>query len=446
MQVKKTLTGYGTNKKIAFDIDGVLTDFEWFLNVYGNRFFSKRYHVNAQPVDCTTNKIAARFGYPQGDEKLFYIRYLFWYIRKMPIRENAAAVIHLLREQGNSVYLITARVLADKENILGKIMRQYLVRWLKRNHVEYDGIYYVSVENSAEEKRKICEKEKIDIMVEDDPDNIEEIRNVCDVICMDADYNNNFKEIKRALDFGEVYKYIHEQRYHELKVLSYQEREKMPHDKLSLYFNELFNYYKSLPFDKRYLKQHEKNIERFIRLPRVILNFFFHIKISEGAIPKDTKGTIFVCNHRRSLDIPICYCVLNKTKARILMKREYEEKAVGKLLKYLGVIFVKREDGKSGKSTQNLMIQTLLNDGNILLFPEGTRNRTNQILLPFKYGAVYMAQVTGAPIIPIIINRINRRKYEVKIGKSMSVNYLDDLSDKNKELQEQMKKMILTMK
>ena len=142
----------------------------------------------------------------------------------------------------------------------------------------------------------------------------------------------------------------------------------------------------------------------------------------------------------------MCYCVLNKTKARILMKREYEEKAVGKLLKYLGVIFVKREDGKSGKSTQNLMIQTLLNDGNILLFPEGTRNRTNQILLPCKYGAVYMAQVTGAPIIPIVINRINRRKYEVKIGKSMSVNYLDDLSDKNKELQEQMKKMILPMK
>lgn len=107
----------------------------------------------------------------------------------MPIRENAAAVIHLLREQGNSVYFITARVLTDKENILGKIMRQYLVRWLKRNHVEYDEIYYVSVENSAEDKRKICEKEKIDIMVEDDPDNIEEIRNVCDVICMDASYS-----------------------------------------------------------------------------------------------------------------------------------------------------------------------------------------------------------------------------------------------------------------
>lgn len=113
-------------------------------------------------------------------------------------------------------------------------------------------------------------------------------------------------------------------------------------------------------------------------------------------------------------------------------------------MRWLGIFFVKREDKKSGKAMQNLMIQTLLHNGNILLFPEGTRNRTEQTLLPFKMGAVYMAQVTGAPIIPIVLKRNVRHSY-ITVGEKMHIDILDDLETVNEKLQCRMKEIYVDM-
>jgi uncharacterized HAD superfamily protein len=56
---------------IAFDVDGVLTDFEYFLDTYGHRYFSKKYKTDAIVTNPYTAKISERFGY--GYEKLRYI-------------------------------------------------------------------------------------------------------------------------------------------------------------------------------------------------------------------------------------------------------------------------------------------------------------------------------------------------------------------------------------
>lgn len=428
---------------IAFDIDGVLTDFEWFLNVYGTRYFSKKFHMDAKVVNPETSKIAERFGYGQKEETAFYTRYLLWYARKMPIRENAATTINMLREEGHKVYFITARALANHDNLVGQLMRSILKNWLRENRVEYDGIHFVSMSDSAEEKRKLCEQLQVDVMVEDDPKNIREISKVCRVVCMLADYNKSLLDVNHALDFGEVYRYIHESQYADFNVLTYQERALLSQEETVSYFQKLSQYYKKLPFDKDYLRQRENHLRKMVPIPRFFVNSIFGIRIVQGSIPQGTSGAIFVCNHRRSLDVYMCYCILNKTMARILTKREYEERMIGRLMKYAGIIFIKREDKKSGKMVQNLMIQTVMHGGNIVLFPEGTRNRTEEVLLPFKYGAVYMAQVTGAPIIPITIDRISKREHVVRIGEEMRVDYKDDLTMCKQRLQEQMRNMLI---
>ena len=41
--------------------------------------------------------------------------------------------------------------------------------------------------------------------------------------------------------------------------------------------------------------------------------------------------------------------------------------------------------------------------GAIGIFPEGTRNKTDAFLLPFKYGAVSMAQKADATIVPFAV-------------------------------------------
>ena len=50
-----------------------------------------------------------------------------------------------------------------------------------------------------------------------------------------------------------------------------------------------------------------------------------------------------------------------------------------------------------------------------MIFPEGTRNRTQQLLLPLKKGAVYVSQVSQKPVVPIAIKKYGR-KYVVNIG------------------------------
>ncbi len=58
--------------------------------------------------------------------------------------------------------------------------------------------------------------------------------------------------------------------------------------------------------------------------------------------------------------------------------------------KAVGCISVDRSvhDGKA----KGEAIETLKNGGAIGLFPEGTRNKTQEFLLPFKFGAVSMAK------------------------------------------------------
>ena len=88
------------------------------------------------------------------------------------------------------------------------------------------------------------------------------------------------------------------------------------------------------------------------------------------------------------------------------------------------------------------MIQTLLHGGNVLIFPEGTRNKTEQILLPFCYGAVRIAGKTGAKIVPMVIKKLGKKSFRIVIGKRMKVDAGDSLEEKNRELREYMRRML----
>ena len=85
----------------------------------------------------------------------------------------------------------------------------------------------------------------------------------------------------------------------------------------------------------------------------------------------------------------------------------------------------------------------LLNEGLVLgIFPEGTRNRTSELLLPFKYGAVSLAFKTGAYIVPAgITGKYKfRGKIKVKYGKPFKVS--NDLESANVKLKEEITKLI----
>ena len=105
-------------------------------------------------------------------------------------------------------------------------------------------------------------------------------------------------------------------------------------------------------------------------------------------------------------------------------------------------VYVDRNDAESKeKGTEELEIK-IVNDQTVLIFPEGTRkNKTEEgkklLQLPFKLGAVSMAQKTNVPILPVSL--YHGEKSYLKIGEIMFVNPEDDLVEANKKLEETIK-------
>ena len=96
-----------------------------------------------------------------------------------------------------------------------------------------------------------------------------------------------------------------------------------------------------------------------------------------------------------------------------MAKKEYwDSKKTAWFFDLAGCIPVNRQTKDS--DAKNAAVEVLKNGGAIGLFPEGTRNRTNEILLPFKFGAVEMAKRTNCKIV-VILSSIEFNKKIKKI-------------------------------
>ena len=66
------------------------------------------------------------------------------------------------------------------------------------------------------------------------------------------------------------------------------------------------------------------------------------------------------------------------------------------------------------------------------IFPEGTINRTKDIIMPFKKGAVVMAIKTNSPIVPFAINgKYKKNELKIIFGKP----YYPKTEDAEKEIE-----------
>ena len=104
-----------------------------------------------------------------------------------------------------------------------------------------------------------------------------------------------------------------------------------------------------------------------------------------------------VGNHKHVMDQ--CLAIIaTKRPIHYMAKKEYFDGKNAWFFKFVGCIPVNRSIKDTNASSQALSI---LNENRAVgLFPEGTRNKTKEFLLPFKFGAVSMAQKTNATIVP----------------------------------------------
>ncbi len=182
------------------------------------------------------------------------------------------------------------------------------------------------------------------------------------------------------------------------------------------------------------------------RIGRFILGPFFKWYYNPTIIGKENipkEGAILIVGNHKHLYDQCLSIISTKRFIKYMAKREYfDNKKTRWFFKSVGCISVDRSvhDGKA----KGEAIETLKNGGAIGLFPEGTRNKTQEFLLPFKFGAVSMAKKTDAYLVPFGITGdyvFRSKNLVIKYGKPFKVTDME-LDEANNLLYETVKKLM----
>ena len=178
---------------------------------------------------------------------------------------------------------------------------------------------------------------------------------------------------------------------------------------------------------------------------RMVLGPLFKLWYNPKVINKDylnVEGPIIIAgNHKHVYDQ--CLTVIStKRVINYMAKKEYFDGKLAWFFKAVGCIPVNREIKDSNATSAALDV--LKNGGAIGIFPEGTRNKTDEFLLPFKFGTVSMAKKTGATIIPFGLTgeyRFRSNNLVARFGKPFKVDDLE-LEEANEKLYNEIKKLM----
>jgi 1-acyl-sn-glycerol-3-phosphate acyltransferase len=154
------------------------------------------------------------------------------------------------------------------------------------------------------------------------------------------------------------------------------------------------------------------------------------------------RPVVFCANHQSNVDPPVLFQALHR-RLHILYKAELRKIPVlGDAFELGGFVPVDRENREAAIASIERAAASIRAGNSFLIFPEGTRSRTDE-LLPFKKGGFLMALSAQAPVVPVAIagGRAAMRKgswivhpvhVTVKIGEAVETSGLT--SDNRDEL------------
>jgi 1-acyl-sn-glycerol-3-phosphate acyltransferase len=123
--------------------------------------------------------------------------------------------------------------------------------------------------------------------------------------------------------------------------------------------------------------------------------------IGREHVPKD-RAVVFCSNHQSNVDPPVLFRALHR-RLHILYKAELMKVPVlGRVLEAGGFVPIQRDNRDAAFASIERAAESIRAGNSFLIFPEGTRSKTDE-LLPFKKGGFVMAFNAQAPILPVAI-------------------------------------------
>lgn len=125
--------------------------------------------------------------------------------------------------------------------------------------------------------------------------------------------------------------------------------------------------------------------------------------IGEENVPKE-EPVLYVLNHRGYFDILLTYTRVPRPTGYVAKKEMLKYLTLTKWMKNLYCEFMDRSDLRKGMESINNCAEKIKKGISIAIFPEGTRNKSDEPLLEFHKGSFKIAEKTGCKIVPVVLN------------------------------------------
>lgn len=130
------------------------------------------------------------------------------------------------------------------------------------------------------------------------------------------------------------------------------------------------------------------------------------VEVQNGQYILGERAAVYAVNHTSNVEPPILYSALSGLfpRLRILYKAELRKLPIlVRAFDLAGFVPLERGNREQSLPAIERAAEALREGNSFLIFPEGTRSRTGE-LLPFKKGGFIMALKGQAPIVPVAIS------------------------------------------
>jgi 1-acyl-sn-glycerol-3-phosphate acyltransferase len=139
------------------------------------------------------------------------------------------------------------------------------------------------------------------------------------------------------------------------------------------------------------------------------------VRGSWGGEGPSLRQRVYFANHASHGDFILIWTVLPprlRKQTRPVAAADYWLKS--RIRKFIGrevfnAVLIDRDREKRDRDPVEIMVEALDKGASLIVFPEGTRNETDQPLLPFRSGLYHLARARpGVDLVPVWIHNLNR--------------------------------------